>query len=119
MTKHTPKPWRVNCSGSLEPDSMKLRPDNGKPYREYGCIAPVAPGGLIAHVYLGDGWPDDVDGALAEQEANARLIAAAPELLDILERLAEYWDQGAPVFPGSLISIEAREAIAKATGEPA
>jgi hypothetical protein len=49
-----------------------------------------------------------------ESEANARLISAAPELLDALENLhnaCEYWeDQNDPVL------FNARIAIAKATG---
>lgn len=44
----------------------------------------------------------------AEQEANARLIAAAPELLEALERYVDHF--GDPLKC-------ARAAIAKATGE--
>ena len=47
----------------------------------------------------------------AEREANARLIAAAPELLEALEELlAETWINGA-------FADKARAAIAKAKGE--
>lgn len=85
---HTPGPWTVTRSGSGEPDSLLARPDNGKPYIEHAHVD--GPQRLdprfkkgVAVVYLGDGWgPNgDCDGALAEQEANAHLIAAAPDLL--------------------------------------
>lgn len=47
---------------------------------------------------------------------NARLIAAAPEILAALQVLVEYADNGTPVHPGSLDWEQAREAIARATG---
>jgi hypothetical protein len=74
LKQATARPWVINVSGSLEPDSQKRRPDNGQPYREHGKIRPSSVGGNIAHVYLGDQWPDDVDASLAEQHANAALI---------------------------------------------
>lgn len=76
-------------------------------------------------------WPMDE----AEQEANARLIAAAPEMLDFLKHAASHLEDGiqechgAPDEPpqpasewdylaGQLVS-ELRALIAKATGEAA
>ena len=57
-------------------------------------------------------------------EANARLIAAAPELLDALERLLKWHqyarEKGAFVMAGGDIYIDpeiAREAINKANGD--
>ena len=52
----------------------------------------------------------------AEQEANAHLIAAAPELLEACEALA-HWDECWPsaALEGAL--RKARAAIAKAKGE--
>lgn len=52
---------------------------------------------------------DSWDGAV-NSEANARLIAAAPELLAALQRLMAY------DFGDSAGAIQARAAIAKATG---
>jgi hypothetical protein len=55
----------------------------------------------------------------ASREANARLIAAAPELLKALNRLADGFCEnvdGEELY-GDWIAI-AEEAIAKATGEP-
>lgn len=58
---------------------------------------------------------------LHEVEANANLIAAAPELLEALEILYHEWDQ---TYDGEPMSIElvagyklAKAAIAKARGE--
>jgi hypothetical protein len=105
-TNHTPGPWEVE------------RARNGLPYRI------VAPGG-------DDGKPGAVGkhitrwGAISlpsseEGEANARLIAASPELLRIAERLAD--DDEVPTDGDMVIAIlkrDAKAAIAKATGEDA
>ena len=50
--------------------------------------------------------------------ANARLIAAAPELLAALQMVAKIWshDQTANIAPDSPVAI-VRAAIAKATGD--
>ena len=50
-----------------------------------------------------------------EAEANARLIAAAPELLDALGRLLHMAEEGS--IPGPNTLNQARAAIAKAKGE--
>jgi hypothetical protein len=50
--------------------------------------------------------------------ANARLIAAAPEMFTALKMFLEYNDQGAPIhFDTDKIWAQARAAIAKAEGE--
>ena len=53
------------------------------------------------------------------QEANARLIAAAPDLLEALEELADLVDciRSGDYTPDSFTTQPARAAIAKATGE--
>lgn len=65
-----------------------------------------------------ESWPIDE----AEQEANARLIAAAPDLLEALVGFtAAVEDDGEPV-PGTRWHagyVAARAAIARATGEQA
>ena len=54
-------------------------------------------------------------------QANARLIAAAPDLLEALQNIAEYWNQDqneAAMADACWHAIHtARAAIAKATGE--
>lgn len=100
MSAHTPGPWMAEAS----------------------ILAPRT--GALVGVYVAqqrsDGTPDGrvcecfgnclvtTDEALA---ANARLIAAAPDLLDVARRVAEYFaDTDAP------LGIAARAAIAKAEG---
>ena len=59
-----------------------------------------------------------VDGRNAEEiESNANLIAAAPDLLEALEDIAQYWRiEG---NESHYCSVIAEKAIAKATGERA
>ena len=95
-TQHTPGPWRLSSGDETEIFS------GARPVARAHC------GGLTSV-------------KLPEAEANARLIAAAPELLDTLERfvtachahLPESTDQA---FCGLYAS--ARVAIAKATATP-
>ena len=58
---------------------------------------------------------DDLETvAIIENEANARLIAAAPDLLEALESLCGHTDEG---MMFSERAAKARAAIAKARGE--
>lgn len=87
MNKHTPGPWKTHLT-----DDTLVVDGNGL---------------VIAHMgglYLGDDSP---------MEANARLIAAAPDLLAALEVIAadSRWTSGEPTL------MQARAAIAKAKGE--
>ena len=73
----------------------------------------VAMSGLrVAHtaevVFFGDGPSISTD----EAKANARLIAAAPALLDAIERTLEHFADG---LPDHLVD-EFKECVAKATG---
>ena len=56
----------------------------------------------------------DLEGAGHEAFANARLISAAPELLAVLQDVADYWAGGD--VPAEL-DARMRAAIATATGE--
>ena len=86
-TKHTRGPWKAH------PIEMNY----GLPY------APVSAKTLLAKVY------SEAFGDYAQSEANARLIAAAPDLLEALKIL---------VITRSAVKAlpAARAAIAKATG---
>ena len=106
---YTPGPWVVAESvDPLRDDEMSiLGGETGE-----GCIAQVWP------------WGDDEAG-IANQEANALLIAAAPDLLREAERNAEAMELAANMLreldhPGAAASLElsasrTRAAIAKAT----
>lgn len=94
-TKHTPAPW------------MRVHNSRGRTYRIISSANETVTALPIV------GGIDDFD----ENEANARIIAAAPELLAALEKLiAQTVADGKPATHALL---DARAAIAKAKGEPA
>ena len=88
--KHTPGPWRI---------------EEGK---YYACIRTDA--GVIADMRT--------VGNTVPNIGNTHLIAAAPDLLEALQRLVEIEDgPGMAVIGWSEALEAARDAIAKATGE--
>ena len=90
MSKHTPGPWRYE----YEPGYC-------------GELLAEASGTTLAEFVT------------EPSEANARLIAAAPELLEALKLMVEQFTKGsAPsTVKDSEARIKAHAAIAKATGE--
>jgi hypothetical protein len=97
VSKHTPGPWKV---------SMPLikAPARGG-YYELGGVAQV----------LGDKHVPDIN----EQEANARLIAAAPEMLEALKLISELdncFDEKEYDHLKSMADKAMLNAIAKAEG---
>lgn len=77
-TKHTPGPWMYTGAGAIKRD-----------YTAIGCTD----GETIASA-----WGHSNSGFFVseeEKEANARLIAAAPEMLVALEKLASNAEQSA------------------------
>lgn len=96
MSKHTPGPWAM--------------PDSGK-----GRISKVGANGgwdgLIATADCGDYARSKSEGL-----ANARLIAAAPELLEACQALIAYCDKNPPMGDSLWSVQQMRAAIAKATG---
>ena len=89
MSKHTPGPWAIYVN---------------------------APSDIVIRKMSKDGYELCAIARVSSGYANARLIAAAPELLEALERIAAS-DPTHTHFATLAIS-EARAAIAKATGEP-
>ncbi|CAL8981576.1 hypothetical protein RHODGE_RHODGE_02863 [Rhodoplanes serenus] len=79
-TTHTPGPWTVE--DPLGPESLWIV-EAGKEPHEWRCIAMVCRDDLDDH--------DDFDVPIGagEQQANARLIAAAPETAAERDRLRE------------------------------
>ena len=97
MSKHTPGPWKVG-------NSIEQR--NGP--REATVVA--ADGvRVVARLHF-NRMPDD------PAEANAALIAAAPELLEALKELSDLFDawKAGEYLPDSFTTQPARAAIAKA-----
>lgn len=96
-TTHTPAPWNACVYGGWGTPRV---------FSESGSIA------MIQHHESGPG----------EGEANTRLIAAAPELLESLRQAVSSLEYlfvryGAPEGENSEMMKKARAAIAKATGE--
>ncbi len=112
-SKHTPGPWRVSSIGLMNDGSTPIA-------SEYGQIARVT---CFAEYRRGRGHDAECD----VRDANARLIAAAPELLPVVELIAsipiEPIADDVPVFGLNGVYIThgtirlARAAIAKATGK--
>lgn len=117
--KHTPKPWHVQLDTTAESLSIEGDPQPIPDYKGNDKYTPI-----IAIVQDGSFDPNP-----ERLRANARLIAAAPDLLDALRFLLsdyqetlraynEYRETADGMFPvGEDNSAkEAREAIAKALG---
>ena len=98
MTKYTPAPWSVypGQNPGIEGD-----------------------GGKKSVVVFGDVAGDEECGVLGktpeQQQANAKLIAAAPDMLAVLHRVVAVYD--AHFTPGEGLIEELRQVIAQATGE--
>lgn len=88
--KHTPGPWKVTTCMDYW-----VEPVNSDPAKQFVGIA-----------HCGDiNWPD-YEKMQPEWEANARLIAASPDLLEALKELhamyAHTWDR----VDGALVMID-------------
>jgi len=99
-TKHTAGPWQYGFPTM-----------NGTPIREVDCQV-MSRGCLIANVSHGPIYPAE-PFASEIREANARLMAGAPDLLEALTKLCEAIDSCVDLTPEVLRN--ARAAIAKAT----
>ncbi len=107
--KHTPGPWRINVSGS---DRWSVDYDGPSSTYITICGKRSAP---VCFAVEPSAYKND-----EEVEANARLIAAAPELLEA----ADHIDRTATDIADDMVVISGtgyrllRAAIAKATGAP-
>lgn len=113
MSKHTPGPWEViNSTGVFS----ALGADSGD-----GTFSDSTDGWNICDCSVG---ATAVGGEYVElgfdvQKANARLVAAAPDLLEALEAMVEYVDRMHQIghIQRPVQSSEACAAISKAKGE--
>lgn len=85
--KHTPGPWKLDCYG-------QVTLENGHTLLVSGIASPMVP--------------------TAESIANARLIAAAPELLAALREIMEYNGGATTALHDAYVMERAHAAIAKA-----
>ena len=114
--QHTPGPWRV-----AEPTGFIYA---ANPYIGHDMLVAQVRGWGHLTGTGGGGCAFDEDKAIAIQEANARLIAAAPDLLAALKEaenaLADYIPTiektGASLNYGHKVLARCRAAIAKAEG---
>lgn len=90
MKSHTPGPWRQT--------GVNVRADDA----------------LIC--FATNHWAND-ETPESERLANARLIASAPEMLDALEGIVEWWLESGNVGDDSPLFENARAIISKAKGE--
>ena len=100
MSKHTPGPW-VTLPEEVDKPYIRIRGTRlGGRYKVANVITPVYEG---VH-----------EREATETRANARLIAAAPELLEALKKMLEVWEHGGiATYPIG----EARAAIKKAEAQ--
>lgn len=94
--KGTPGPWIADKT------SRAVGPVSHDDDQSYGILIPVA-------------WVE-FDQDVGIQASNQRLIAAAPELLEVLKLILSYHDDGNCVLHKEDVSM-ARAAINKALGE--
>jgi hypothetical protein len=90
---HTPGPWMIFHGGDIGSAAVRL-PETI-----------VLKAGSIKGATIGEACQ------------NAKLIAAAPELLELCQHIMEYMDNGTPLHPGALLVDDLRAAIAEATGK--
>lgn len=100
MSKHTPGPWKAH----FEEAYFVTGPDLGRVAMMMNLKGAHGLGGRRS----GD-----------ESASNARLIAAAPELLEALRGALEHWPVPSSICKDRPAYEAARAAIAKATGEQA
>lgn len=109
MSKHTPGPWGAErYQGEINIVSCNKRDAEEK---DLGIVYVLARG--IGGMIHGENFDDR-----SEVEANALLIAAAPELLEALQAMVDVCES--PDFdgaPSDAHMLQARAAIAKARGE--
>lgn len=115
MATHTPAPWHIEDPlGDDVGDALWIVRD--------GATSEVYDWRCVAIVTSDD--PEETDNPLpvsvAERDANARVIAVAPELYEALERLVEKYGKFGDldwVLPADDPIVAARVALAKARGE--
>lgn len=109
-TKHTPAPWFVSKSPAQRSSVANLNGRIFKSIKDKGGIG----GKIVANAYGGTGII--TQKSIEECEANAKLIAAAPELLEALIDLNWLIEQGATIEEiQESIKAKALPAIKKAT----
>lgn len=100
MSKYTPGPWSVFNHSWSDTTILAYGFEHG-----------------ICSLDINHATEESQEEDEAQMAANARLIAAAPDLLDALEDLCERMEQIVRDDQSTPCTVKARAAIAKATGE--
>lgn len=103
MSKHTPGPWIVDETVAL--GSYGVWTQDAIRYSAHGMQR-------SAQICAVHGDNSDFDRETTD--ANARLIAAAPDMLELLKRIA----QDLPYAEPGLFVMDAQEILAKVEGNP-
>ena len=90
-----------------------MKHTKGPWFKDGHFIRQVDDSGLIAELYIS---PNSNDGRNQSLTDNARLIAAAPEMLEALEAVLNRLDKDWPSFHGD-VKETLKNAIKKARGE--
>ncbi len=96
---HTPGPWHAfeQCSYSATKGLFEIDANHPSGNRQTIAVTPFA----------GDGH---------ELWANARLIAAAPDMYEAMKAILAVINDPRPIFPGTAIGDKLREILAKVDG---
>ena len=115
MSKHTPGPWEVQRLNHAEGD-LWLQIGHRREGRSVGpvCDLPPSGNGLVPPSWTPVAALKYLVTSPEEQEANALLIAAAPDLLRELEALASRIDRA---YGAGFDTRQAFKAVNKAKGE--
>ena len=89
---HTPGPWQIDDCTPGESTGLRFEVSTKD--------------SVIARTT--DGWK--------EAKANARLIAAAPEMYETMKAILAVVNDPGPIFPGTAIGDKLREVLAKVEG---
>ena len=112
MTQHTKGPWEINWyECTMDKGDVEHAKSKGNLNAKIGDVLWRSPRSIGPCGSEHSHWGGDL---LTVEEADARLIAAAPDLLEALKNLLESH------YNGNVIKAdcaEAEAAIAKATGE--
>ena len=109
---HTPGPWHTaGCAVYAQ----NIKRCFGGPVREYVQPVAISEAEDSEESFDDSAWPKVRTPGFAEAEANARLIAAAPELLAALENIVGLWvDSEQNNGLAQIMARDAQTAIARA-----
>ena len=101
--QHTPGPWSVE--DPMGPEILSVIANGDQPVYEWRHIAQLSM------------EPEDKsDPSIVEQRANARLIAAAPDLYEALKAMFDRWEPDPEPYADRRMWEAARDALNKAEG---